>query len=203
MGKITREDDVLKKNNTPLVKLLEDNNLYVKSVVAGQIFSISEQAVDKWLRTNQIEKETGAWIDLKKFVSARNGIYEEERKDLSDTARKLKAEADYKTSKARQEEMVALQMMGELIPQEEVKDNLENLFIEIRQKLLTLPDTIKSLVYQIDPLIATEVEKITNEVVRDLLKRLATGDDGKGTREMGEKPKRHYKKRKISVSTTD
>ena len=126
---------------------------------------------------------------------------EKQKQDLSDTEKKLKAEAKYKSEKAKQEEMITLQMMGELIPQEQVKDSLEMLFLDIRQTLLTVPDNIKTRVYGIDPDIATECEEVASEIITKILTRLASGNNIGRAENVGTKPKKRYTKRTASVST--
>lgn len=181
------------------VKVDEKGHIHLSVQMAAVQLGISRAGLYQWMRDREVPKGKDGLVDLPLLLSLRKGVYEEKEKETSDSARKLKAEADFKTSKARQEEMIALQMMGELIPQEQVKDELENLFLEIRQKLLTLKESVKSRVYNIDPELAIECSEVTNELVEELLERLATGNDRAGTGEVGTKPKKRYRKRTADV----
>lgn len=179
----------------------ENGHIHLSIQLAAIQLGISKAGLYQWIKDREVPKEKGGFIDLPLLLSMRKGVYEEKEKATSDSARKLKAEADFKTSKARQEEMIALQMMGELIPQEQVKDELETLFLEIRQKLLTLKETVKSRTYNIDPELSVECSEVTNELVEELLERLATGNDRASAGTVGEKPKKHYRKRTADVQT--
>lgn len=182
---------------------LDDSKHIICSVeIAAVQLGLSRVGLEKSIKELNIPKEN-ARVDLSEVIRIRSEADGEEEEP--DKARKLKAEADYKMQKAKQEEMVTLQMMGELIPQEEVKDALENEFLDIRQKLLLLPDTIKSKVYAIDPVIASSCGEVVNEAVQECLKGLARINDSPGDKEpVAKKPKRNYKKgaKRISAATT-
>lgn len=189
---------------TRIVEVDENKHIHASADVIGANIGLAGQSVRKWCIENNIPIDMQK-IDMAVFLKARkdrgvvqNGL----GKKLSDTARKIKADADYKTSKARQEEMVTLQMMGELIPREQVKDSLEMEYMDIRSKLLMLPDTIKSKVYGMDPSIAEMVGDEVRESINAILKELASGGNTGNAGEMGTKPVRNYIKRKVSVRTT-
>ncbi len=170
--------------------------------IAAAQFDMTRVGMEKSIKELNITK-TNARVDLSEVIKARAERMNTGNDSVSDSARKLKAEADYKAQKAKQEEMVTLQMMGELIPQEEVKDALENEFLDIRQKLLLLPEAIKSKVYAVDPTIANSCGEVVNEVIQELLKGLARVNDASAdTDSVAKKPKRNYKKGAKSISTT-
>lgn len=184
----------------PEIRLNEEKHVICSTSVAAAQFGISRVGMDKSIKELGIAKEN-ARVDLAEIIDKRFNKANAAAEAVSDSARKLKAEADYKAQKAKQEEMVTLQMMGELIPQEEVKDALENEFLDIRQKLLLLPETIKSKVYSIDAALAVTCGEVANEVVQELLRKLA-GINGKSedAGKVGKKPKRNYKKGAKSIS---
>ena len=182
------------------ILLTKDKHIMCPIAVAAVQLGITRVALNTWIKDNSFPKE-GSRIDLADLLLARRETAERQKQDLSDTEKKLKAEVKYKSEKAKQEEMITLQMMGELIPQEQVKDSLEMLFLDIRQTLLTVPDNIKTRVYGIDPDIATECEEVANEIITKVLTRLASGNNIGCAANVGEKPKKRYTKRTASVST--
>jgi hypothetical protein len=182
-------------------ELLLDENKHILCTVpiAAKVFEVSPQGLNKCIRENKFPKNKNL-VDLNALAKLRREIAQQQLQDLSDTEKKLKAEAKYKNEKAKQEEMITLQMMGELIPQEQVKDSLEMLFLDIRQTLLTVPDNIKTRVYGIDPDIATECEEVASEIITKILTRLASGNNIGRAENVGTKPKKRYTKRTTSVS---
>lgn len=182
------------------ILLTKDKHIMCPIAVAAVQLGITRVALNSWIKDNSFPKD-GTLVDLANLLLARRETAEKQKADLSDTEKKLKAEAKYKSEKAKQEEMITLQMMGELIPQEQVKDSLEMLFLDIRQTLLTVPDNIKTRVYGIDPDIATECEEVANEIITKVLTRLASGNNIGRAENVGTKPKKRYTKRTASVST--
>lgn len=176
-----------------------EHNIYCSLTAIAKQLGITKQRVSAIVKENEIPK-SGQLYNLTFMLHLRREQEAQREQDLSDTAKKLKAEADYKTSKARQEELVLMQMMGELIPGEQVKDSLETLFLDVRQTVLTIPENIKTRVYSIAPDLANECAEVANETVKKILTILASGNDTSSTAPVGEKPKRHYTKRKAGVS---
>lgn len=179
--------------------LTKDKHIMCPVAVAAIHLGITTDPLNKWIKLHDFPKEASK-VDLAELLKARRETAEKQKADLSDTEKKLKAEAKYKSEKAKQEEMITLQMMGELIPQEQVKDSLEMLFLDIRQTLLTVPDNIKTRVYGIDPDIATECEEVASEIITKILTRLASGNNIGRAENVGTKPKKRYTKRATSVS---
>lgn len=179
--------------------LTKDKHIMCPVAVAAIHLGITTDPLNKWIKLHDFPKEASK-VDLAELLKARRETAEKQKADLSDTEKKLKAEAKYKSEKAKQEEMITLQMMGELIPQEQVKDSLEMLFLDIRQTLLTVPDNIKTRVYGIDPDIATECEEVASEIITKILTRLASGNNIGRAENVGTKPKKRYTKRTTSVS---
>lgn len=187
----------------PKIALNEENHIICSIDIAAKQLGLTRVGLEKSIKELNIPKEN-ARVDLEEVIRVRSENFFKSS-DWGDKERKLKAEADYKSQKAKQEEMVTLQMMGELIPQEEVKDKLENEFLDIRQKLLQLPEIIKSKIYAIDPIIAGQCEGVVNEAVQGCLAGLAGINDSPGDEEkVARKPKRNYKKgaRSISAAAT-
>lgn len=183
------------------IKLTEDRHILCSTGVAAYNLDITQRALNGWVKERNL-KRVGKLVDFTEILSLRREQAKQQIEDLSDTEKKLKAEAKYKTEKANQEEMITLQMMGELIPQEEVKDSLEMLFLDIRQQLLTIPDNVKTRVYGIDPDIANDCAEVANDIVTKVLTRLASGNNIGRAKNVGTKPKKRYTKRTTDVSTT-
>ncbi len=183
------------------IELTKDNHILCTIAVAAVTMGMTRVGLDKWVKANGIEKIDHK-VDLTQNLIMRREQADQQAQDLSDTEKKLKAEVKYRSEKAKQEEMVTLRMMGELIPQEEVKDRLENLFLDIRQQLLTIPDNVKTRVYTVSPEVANDCEEVCHDIVEKCLNRLAGVDEPEHPQPMGIKPKRSYTKRKTDVPTT-
>lgn len=168
--------------------------------VAAYNLGITVQGLNQWIKKNNFQKD-GRNVDFTKILFLRREQAEQQEQDLSDTEKKLKAEAKYKGAKANQEELILLQMMGELIPQEQVKNELEMLFMDVRQQILTIPDNIKTRIYSISPDIAQDCEEVANDIIQKCLTRLAGGDNASRAENVGTKPAKRYTKRKADVST--
>lgn len=168
--------------------------------VAAYNLGITTQALNKWIRINEFPKDKGN-VDFTEILFKRREQGDQKESDLSDNEKKLKAEAKLKTVKANQEELILLQMMGELIPQEQVKNELEMLFMDIRQQILTIPDKIKTRTYSISPEIAQDCEEEANVIIQECLTRLAGGNNAGRAENVGRKPTKRYTKRKADVHT--
>lgn len=177
------------------ISVNKEKHIFCSVNVAAVQLGVTTPSLNEWIRSHEFPK-TKEGVDLAALIAARKQVMQ---KDISDSARKLKAEADYKQAKARQEEMVALQMSGELIPAENVKDKLENEYLDIRQHLLTIPTKIKSAIIVVDPSIAGQCAREAENVVDETLRILGNTDGNRPTG-VGEKPKRRYKSRKKGVS---
>ena len=96
---------------------MEDKSLHFICTVkqAAYNLGITVQALNQWIKKNKFPKD-GRNVDFTKILFLRREQAEQQEQDLSDTEKKLKAEAKYKGAKANQEELILLQMMGELIP---------------------------------------------------------------------------------------
>lgn len=185
----------------PKLSLDDDGYIICTVEIAAKQLGLSRVGLDKSIKELNIPK-TNARVNLAEVIRIRSENTGTVKDVLDDKIRKLKAEADYKAQKAKQEEMVTLQMMKELIPQEEVKDALENEFLDIRQKLLLLPESIKSKIYAIDPVLASQCGEVVHETIQECLRGLAAHNGGaENTEPMAKKPKRNNKKGAKSLST--
>lgn len=182
----------------PGIELNDAKHILCSVTVAAANIGVTQRALQDWINNHDFPIEKSK-VDLKNLLAARSESMNVGKNTLSDSARKLKAEADYKSEKAKQEEMVTLQMMGELIPQEQVKDSLEMEYLDIRQKLLQLPEEVKARIYTISPEVAQDCSEVVADAVSGCLERLAKGGNSDSQTNVGEKPKRHYKKHKTSV----
>lgn len=183
------------------IEVTKEKHILCPVSIAAVSVGLTVKGLDLWIKNNGLEK-VNRKVDLTQILIMRREQAEQQAQDLSDTERKLKAEVKYRSEKAKQEEMVTLRMMGELIPQEEVKDRLETLFLDIRQQLLTIPDNVKTRVYTVSPEVATDCEGVCHDIVQKCLTRLAGVDDTGHPQDVGAKPKRSYIKRKTDVSST-
>ena len=173
----------------------DQKHIFCSVSVAAYNLGITRQALLKWMKGRDVPKN-GSDIDFTEMLSLRRQKQEQQEEDLSDAAKKLKAEVKYKTARTKQEEIIFNQMISDLIPQEEVKAGLENVFSEIEKTLSRLPDDIKTGIKSISPEIAIDCEEVAREVVKKALERLASGKSIVRAENTSKEGTRHYIKRK-------
>lgn len=178
-------------------KFTIDNRMHFFCSVSMAAYNlgITRQALSKWMRGRDIPKN-GNNIDFTEVLSLRRQKQNQQEEDLLDAAKKLKAEVKYKTARAKQEEIIFNQMISDLIPREEVKAGLEDVFSEIEETLSRLPDDIKTGIKSISPEIAIDCEEVAREVVKKALERLASGKSIVRAENTSKEGTRHYIKRK-------
>ena len=180
-------------------KFTIDNRMHFFCSVSMAAYNlgITRQALSKWMRGRDIPKK-GNDIDFTEILFLRREQAEQQEEDLSDTAKKLRAEVKYKEAKAEQEKIKTTQMINDLIPQEEVKGALETVFSEIIKIINHLPGDIKAEIEKIaDAEIASDCEEIANEVTEKVITRLAGGKSIARVENESNAAARCYVKRKL------
>lgn len=182
-----------------LVKESPDGAILVSTQALIRIFDITKQTINKWTK-NGCPRYSRGWYDLHEVIVWR-GIGRTGDRDATDSpaAKKLKADADIKYAKARQEELKLAEIMGELIPKELVEARLSDTFAGIRQRLLAVPNEVRMETYTTHPEVSSEVTKIADTAVRECLHELAEFGNSGDTGSVGKKPSRRGRPRKKKV----
>lgn len=188
------------KKDSLLMKETENHELIVTSEVLTRIFDVTPKAISTWSQQG-CPKYNRGWWNLKDVIEWR-GLGKAKGEKKSDEAKKLQADAELKTAKARQEELKLAEMMGELIPVELVEAQLSQTFSTIRQRLLALPNEIRTEAYTLYPEYSTEVTRIADKTVRECLDDLATHGQSRVDGKVARTVNKGGRPRKFKVQST-
>lgn len=168
-------------NNT--VKFNKDGDLLLTTAEMGKIFGMRPDTLSDWAKKGCHKEERG-WWNVRKVIEWRGLNRMGDNPELSSEAKKLQADADYKTAKARQAEVELQEQLGKLVPIEIVEEKMADAFAEIRQLLLKLPNDLHARIHTEYPNCAEGVSEIADDTVRKCLLRLAECDNSRGNAEM-------------------
>jgi len=149
----------------------EDNQILFNTKMTAKFFGVTPRTLIDWKKRGA-PSEVRGWWNIKALNDWRGGSA-----DLSDEARKLKADADYREHKARLVEMDRQVAEGKYIPVEQVTADLKRLFSNLRQSLLSIGHNIAIELNSIDQDAALVAKKIVDNVVYDALNELAKGKE--------------------------
>ena len=154
----------------------ENGDLIVSTTDLVNLFGVTKKTIAQWpgLGCPKIGRST--W-NLREVIAWRGlGRRGDVNGEESDAVKKLRADAEYKDAKAKQEAVRLQEMLGNLIPIDMMKDEWAMMFTEIRQQLLKLPNDIRAKTYVLYPECSEEVTEIAEETIRQCLERLAGGN---------------------------
>lgn len=154
------------------IKFDENGDLLISSREILRVFSISNATRDLWAKQGCPKVERGWWklSDVIRWRGIGNRL---DRDEESDEAKKLRADAEYKDMKAKQEAVKLQEMLGNLVPIDMIQEEWAMTFTEIRQQLLKLPNDIRARIYTLYPECSEDVTLIAKETVRQCLDELA------------------------------
>ena len=125
-------------------------------------FGVSRETLSGWHKKGAPKEGRGNW-DIKKLnewlgkgTNCGNG----EQKVLSDEARKLKADADYRETKSEKEKISLNKIQGDLI-------NIEDVQLEWASRILELKAGLRQFEKKIAPQIANQSIREVERVLRD------------------------------------
>lgn len=164
------------KNKEKLLK----NDFIVSTKCACEFFSISRETLSTWKEKGAPKEERGKW-DLKKLMEWR---YKGEHMETP-ALRKLKAEADLKEAKAKQEKIKLLVTEEKFLSVEEVRSELTRVFINFKKSMMAIGHNVASELTATAGAEAAEIAR--NEVdnrIREALEEVSrygryTGKKGK------------------------
>lgn len=154
------------------IKFDENGDLLISSKEILKVFCISNATRDLWGKQGCPKAERGWWklADVIRWRGIGNKL---DRSEESDEAKKLRADAEYKDMKAKQEAVKLQEMLGNLVPIEMIQEEWETSFTDIRQLLLKLPNDIRARIYTLYPECSEDVTQIAKDTIRQCLDELA------------------------------
>lgn len=160
-----------------------EGDLILTTQEMGKIFGMRPDTLSDWA-TKGCPKECRGWWNVRKVIEWRGLGRLGDNTEKSSEAKKLQADADYKTAKARQAEVELQEQLGKLVPIEIVTEKMQDAFTEIRQLLLKLPNDLHAKIHTLYPSCAEDVSEIADDTVRKCLLRLAECNNSRGDGEM-------------------
>lgn len=159
----------------PISKKMEetakpDRSYIFSTAQICEIFEISRETLSGWEKKGAPKESRGKW-DIKKLIKWKSG--EGEHHELSNEARKLKADVRYREAKADMEEIKKLEKVGQYVAVTDVESNLAEVFARIKQGLLFLGQRIAAELNAQYPELALDAKRLVDEEVRKGLKQLA------------------------------
>lgn len=131
-------------------------------------FGISRESLSAWEKKGAPKVERGKW-DLKKLVEWRFGGGHKESPEI----RKLKAEADLKEAKARQEQIKLGVTEEEFIAVKTVTADLRKLFTVLKRNLLAIGHDVATDLNSFDAEAALEAKKVIDKRIADALEQMS------------------------------
>ena len=160
----------MKKQAKKITEKLFENNFLVSTKIACDFFGISRETLSTWVDKGAPKEARGKY-DLKKLHEWR---YKGENMETPAT-RKLKAEADFKEAKAKQEKIKLSVTEQKFLPVAEVQDEITKLLLNLKKALLSIGHNVATeLAAKVDAETAEnargEVDKRIKEALEELSK---------------------------------
>lgn len=131
-------------------------------------FGVSRESLSAWERKGAPKEGRGKW-DLRKLVEWRYGGGQKE----SPESRKLRAEADLKEAKARQELIKLGVTEEEFIPTKTVTADLQRLFVVLKRSLLAIGHDVATDLNSFDVEAALEAKKVVDNRISEALEQMS------------------------------
>ena len=133
-----------------------------------QFFNVTQKTLSNWEKKGAPKKDHGKW-DIKELIEWKymNG------KEESAEARKLKAEADLKESKAAQEAIKLALTEGRYIQVDKVTRDLKRLFSVLKKSLVAIGHNVATEINGIDPESAVIANNLIDEKIHEALEQLS------------------------------
>lgn len=131
-------------------------------------FAISRETLSTWEKKGAPKEGRGKW-DLKKLVEWRFGGGHKESPEV----RKLKAEADLKEAKARQEQIKLGVTEEEFIPVKTVTADLRRLFTILKRNLRSIGHDVATDLNSFDAEAALEAKKVVDNRIDEALEQMS------------------------------
>ena len=158
-------------NQNTRVRVIVEEKFIFSTADTCEFFQISRETLSAWSKKGAPKAGRGKW-DIKALVNWR---YDMGGQNESPETRKLKAEADLKEAKAKQEQIKLSVTKTEFISAYEVQKELTRLLANLKKSLLAISHNVASDVGSIDFEMAEFVEKQVDKRISEALKELSEG----------------------------
>lgn len=156
-----------------------DGKLCLSSLAMADVFGVTRAALSKWAQQGCPKVKAG-WWSLKDVIEWRGlgGDKPQEDDDLSDHAKKLKYEAEWKRLQSENLELKNALAKGDLIPREEIVTELRRYFVTMKKSIQALS---RKHATEIDPFVdpptMRRIQQQLAELDNDALRLMAIGED--------------------------
>lgn len=149
---------------------LENKNYILSTKDICDFFEISRETLSTWAKKGAPKYSRGKW-DLKALVKWR---YSGDTME-SPSLRKLKAEADLKEAKAKQEKIKLSVVKQEYVPVAEVKDELTRLMMNLKKSMLAVGHHVASELAPLDADAAEIAKTVVDKRMKEALEEMSKG----------------------------
>jgi hypothetical protein len=156
-----------------LVKLDGTGKILISTKGLCQVLGVSRMMISKYGKDGMPKRSVGWWC-LEEVLAWLNTVSTRQpdgKTQVTDKARKLKADADYKELKAEREEIVLEALKGQYIKKDEIVREWTERVLNLKTSLLSLPKLIAREF--LDQEIGSLVEKKVQEYVIEYLNEYA------------------------------
>ena len=153
----------------------DNGDLLVPTNDIARAFGVTVKTVADWNKAGLKRVERGMYR-LKDVIEWRGLMRlgdNSSNANESDATKKLRADAEYKDAKAKQEAVRLQEMLGNLVPIEMIQEQWAFTFTDIRQQLMKLPNDIRARIHTSYPECSEDVSVIAEEIIRRTLEGLS------------------------------
>jgi len=158
---------VVKKSENGNRNTIEKQFIFSTKEVCD-FFGISRESLSSWEKKGAPKEARGKW-DLKKLVEWRFGGGHKESPEI----RKLKAEADLKEAKARQEQIKLGVTEEDFIPVKTVTADLRRLFMVLKRNLRSIGHNVATNLNSFDAEASLEAKKVVDKHIDEALEQMS------------------------------
>jgi phage terminase Nu1 subunit (DNA packaging protein) len=162
-------------NISKYVRMDGQKNILISTATLRSILGVSQMMISKWSAMGMPKRDRGWWCLAEVLAWRASGQYKDnpdaDKKDLSLSARKLKAEADYKELKTEREKIMVAALKGEYINRDDIVQEWTRRVLNLKTALMAMPKQVSREFLDID--IRTKVEEKVKVFVVEMLNEYA------------------------------
>jgi len=152
------------------VVLTDKEEVLLSTAILAKVLKTSPKSIAAWHRAGMPKVKTG-WWDLSEVLAWRGQCAGGDKP--SDEARKLKADADFKETKAAQEAIKLATEEGRYMATGEVTADLKRLFMVLKKSFLAMGHNIAIELNSFNAEAALLAKKVVDDIVYDALAQIS------------------------------
>ena len=160
------------------VKVLEDDVL-VSSEMLAKIYDVSTRTVNLWTKAGCPKYGRGVY-SLRDVAKWRGAGSPDESKDIGNMTlaqQKIYYEGQHKAALAELQQMKVMSLKGELLPAEQITEDLRRFCGVLKKELQALGrEIVSEIAPEITPETARELDKRITGRIHDALRQMSAGD---------------------------